>query len=297
MNFQEYPLLYAYVTQYINGTDQLRINSFEIHTFDGSQTGIIITNTSTEQTMWISRINMVIRHLTTRILSKFNQTLLSNEQVFYASSIYERISNLNDKWQAVFLVFKGSDLYIFDENQSPPLSTYDFICCKRVYPIIEIFIETVTLKSCLDNRHYCFTLTLENDSKDQFRYLNFERKTEYNDFILNYQRALYISVYSIQNRIFGCVYQGQICRFIIDINKGFEMYNNQTDILLWIFTFEQLQTSSDNGRDKIYFQFKNNVNESIIHIEVQCQHLRLLIHVINAFLTVKFISQRDDMID
>jgi len=298
---REYPLLYAYVTQYLNGTDKLRINSFELYTSNGSRTGIIITNTSTEQNMWISRINMVIRHLTTRTLAELNQTFLSSEQVFYASWIHERIVNFNEnhlpEWKAIFIVFKGSDLYIFDENKSPPLCAYDFICCKRVYSIIEVFIETVLLKSYIDDRRYCFTLTLPNDLINQYRYLNFERKTEYEDFILNYQRSLYISVYSIQNRTFGCLYQGQICRLIIDINKGFEMYNNETNIMLWTFTFEQLQSSSDNGRDKIYFQFKPYSNEKIIHIEVQCQHLRILIHVINAFLTIKFIGQRDDMIE
>ena len=142
---------------------------------------------------------------------------------------------------------------------------------------------------------------LPNDSINECRYLSLERKIEYDDFILNYQRSLYISVYSIQNRTFGCIYQGQICRLIIDINKGFEMYNNKTNIILWAFTYEQLQSSSDNGRDKIYFQFKRNIplseKETIIQMEVQCQHLRILIHVINAFLTIKLTSRRDYMID
>jgi hypothetical protein len=239
---------------------------------------------------------MVIRHLTTRTLGELNQTFLSHEQVFYANWIHERVVNLNEnrlpEWKAIFLVFKGNNLYLFDENQTSPLCAYDFIRCQCVYSIIEIFIEIVLLKSCIDDRRYCFTLTLPNDTIDECRYLNFERKNEYEDFISNYQRSLYISIYSIQNRSFGCVYQGQICRLIIDINKGFEMYNNETNLILWAFTFEQLLSSSDNGRDEIYFQFKHSSNETVIHMEVQCQHLRILIHVINAFLTVKFIGQR-----
>jgi hypothetical protein len=244
---------------------------------------------------------MVIRHLTTRTLGELNQTLLSCEQVFYANWVHERIINPNEnrlpEWQAVFIVFKGRDLYIFDENQIPPLFAYDFIRCKRVYSIIEVFIETVSLKYCIDDRRYCFTFRLPNDLSNKCRYLNFERKNQYEDFISNYQRSLYISVHSIQNRIFGCLYQGEICRLIIDINRGLEMYNNQTNMILWAFTFQQLQSSSDNGRDKIYFQFQHHFNQSIIHIEVQCQHLRILIHVINAFLTVKFLGQRDDIIE
>ncbi|CAF0991416.1 unnamed protein product [Adineta ricciae] len=301
---QEYSLLYAYVTQYLNGTDKLRTNSFQVHALNGSQTGILIANTFLQQNMWISRINMVIRNLTTRILSEMNQTLLSNEQIFYTTWIHERDinphENLLPQWKAIFLVFKGSDLHIFDENQSPPLRTYDFICCTRVYPLIEVFIETVSIKDCLDDRRYCFTLTLLNDTKIECRYLNFERKIEYDDFILNYQRSLYISVYSTQNRTFGCHFHGQICRLIIDVNKGFEMYNNQTNSLLWTYSFEQLHASSDNGRDEIYFQFNRHSifddDENRIHIAVQCQHLKRLIHVINSFLTVKFLGQKEDVI-
>ncbi|UJR08251.1 hypothetical protein I4U23_012524 [Adineta vaga] len=304
VNTQKYSLLYAYVTQYLNGTDKLRTNSFQIHTLNGFRTGIIITNTSLQQNMWISRINMVIRNLTTRILSELNQTLLSNEQIFYTTWVHERDinphENLLPQWKAIFIVFKGSDLYIFDGNRSPPLRLYDFICCTRIYPLIEVFIETVSLKDCLDNRRYCFTLTLLNDAKIECRYLNFERKVEYDDFILNYQRSLYISIYSIRNRTFGCLFQGQICRLIVDIQKGFELYNNQTNNLLWAYSFEQLHSSSDNGRDEIYFQFNYystfDNNENTTHIDIQCQHLKQLIHVINAFLTVKFLGQKEDTI-
>ena len=200
---------------------------------------------------------MVIRNLTTRTLAELNQTLLSSEQVFYASWAYKRMINVNQKhlpeWKAVFIVFKGSDLYMFDDSRSPPLCAYDFICCTHVYPIVEVFIEVVSVKCCVGGRRYCFTLRLPDDLANECRYLNFEKKNEYEDFVSNYQRSLYISVYSLQNRTFGCMYQGQICRLFIDINRGFEMYNNETNSILWTFTFEQLQTSSDNGRDKNIF--------------------------------------------
>jgi hypothetical protein len=246
---------------------------------------------------------MVIHNLTTRTLTELNQSLLPSEQVLYASWIHERVTNQNKnclpQWKAIFLVFKGSDLYIFDENKPPPLCAYDFICCSRVYPIIEILVEIISSKYRRDDRPYCLTLTLSNDSIIQSRYFNFEIKNNLDEFLSNWQRSLYMSVYALKTRAFGCMYQGQICRLIIDIQKGFEMFNNETNIILWSFTFDQLQSSSDNGRDKIYFEFKNDListteNQLTIHIEVQCQHLRILIHVINAFLTVKLIGQRDN---
>ena len=304
VSVQEYSLLYAYVTRYISGTDKLRINSFQLHTLDGSQSGIIICATSVQQQLWISRINMIVHNLTTRTITELNQTLLPSEQVLYATWTHERVTNFTQnrlpEWKPIFLVLKGSDLYIFDDNKSAPLCAYDFICCSRVYPIIEVLIEIVSAKYLRDDRRHCFKLILSNDLKIKCHYLNFETKNELDDCLSNWQRSLYMSVYALKNRAFGCIYQGQICRLMIDIYKGFEMYNNETNIILWSFAFEQLQSSSDNGRDKIYFEFKrhsiSNENEPTINIEVQCQHLRILIHVINAFLTVKLIGKKDDTI-
>lgn len=283
----------------------MRTNSFQLHTLDGSQSGIIINETSAQQHLWISRINTIIRNLTTRTLTELNQTLLPSEQVLYATWIHERIANFNQnrlpEWKPLFIVLKGSDLYIFDENKPPPLCSYDFICCSRVYPIVETLIETVSTKYLRDDRENCLTLTVSNDLTTKCRYLNFEKNNELDEFLSNWQRSLYMSVYALKSRAFGCIYQGQICRFLIDIQKGFEMYNNETNIILWSFTFDQLQSSSDNGRDKIYFEFKPNTtptdNESTLHIEVQCQHLRTLIHVINSFLAIKIIGKQDDAID
>jgi hypothetical protein len=290
---QEYSLLYAYVTQHLSGTDKLRTNSFQLHTLDGSQSGIIIADASVQQHMWISRINMVIHNLTRRTINELNQSLLPSEQVLYASWLHERVTNINEnrlpEWKPIFLVFKGSDLYIFDERKAPPLCAYDFICCSRVYPMVEILMDIVSLKNRLDDRQYCFTLILSTDSTVQTRYLNYETKIELDEFVTNWQRALYMSVYALKTRTFGCIYQG---------HQGFEMYNNESNIILWSFTFDQLQSSLDNERDKIYFEFKRDSlatdDDPTIHIEVQCQHLRILIHVINAFLTVKLMAKQDN---
>lgn len=161
--------------------------------------------------------------------------------------------------------------------------------------------EIVSSKHLQDDRQYCITLTLLDDLTTKSRYLSFETKTELDEFLSNWKRSLYMSVYAVKNRAFGCIYQGQICRLVIDINNGFEMFNNETNITLWSYTFEQLQSSSDNGRDKIYFEFKSSPIqkeiESIIKIEVICQHLKTLIHVINSFLTIKLIGKQDDTID
>lgn len=302
---QEYSLLYAYLTQHLSGTDKLRTNSFQLHTLDGSQSGILIADTSVQQQLWISRINTVIHNLTARTLTELNQNLLPSEQVLYASWLHERVTNVNEnrlpEWKPIFLVFKGSDLYIFDEKKPPPLCTYDFICCSRVYPIVEILMEVISPRQRRDDRQHCFSLTLPNDLTSQSRYLNFETKSELDEFLSNWQRALYMSVYAVKNRTFGCMYQGQICRLLVDIQQGFELNNNETNRILWSFAFDQLQSSSDNERDRIFFEFKRDAlasdTDPSIRIEVQCQHLRVLIHVINAFLTVKLLGKQENPIE
>ena len=301
---REYPLLYAHVSEYLTATDRLRLNSFRVNTLDDTQADIFITKTSLEQHRWISRINMVIRNLITRKLAELNQTLLSSDQILYATWTHERVihhihSNRLPEWKALFLVFKGSDLYLFDKDSSaPPLSPYDLMCCTQIYPLVEILMQPVPKNSSLDERQHCVTLTLISNSASECRYINFERKTHYDEFVSNYQRALYMSVYLQKSRAFGCVHQGRICRLVVDVHKGFEMYNNASNELLWTFVFEQLKSSTDNGRDKISFQFQRHPHfeqfpETIL-LEVQCQYLRLLVHVINAFLTVKLIGQRND---
>jgi len=301
---QEYSLLYAYLTQYLSGTDKLRPNSFQLHTLDGSQSGIIVCDTSVQQHMWISRINTIIRNLASRTISELNQNLLPSEQVLYSNWIHERVANINEnrlpEWKPIFLVFKGSDLYLFDDKKPPPLCAYDFICCSRVYPLVEILIETISSNHLLDERQFCLTLTLSNDLSTQCRYLNFETKIDFDEFFSHWQRALHMSVYAVKNRTFGCTFQGQICRLTIDIHQGFEMTNNESNVILWSFTFDQLHSSVDNGRDKIFFEFQrdssSNTTDPTVKIEVQCQHLRILIHVINSFLTVKLIGKRDKTI-
>jgi len=266
-DIQKYSLLYARVNQH-----------FEVVMFDGRRIGRFQTKTIVQQNMWISRINLVCRHLIRRKLNQLNQNLLSNEQVLYANWIYERTNGSNE-WKPVFLVFKDTHLYIFGDDQTPPFTIPEFVSCRRVYSILEIFIEILTRYP----QSFIFTFPF-----NQTHYLNFERQSDYDDFISNYQRSLYISVYSIRIRIFNCVYQGQTCRFMISIHDGFIMYS-KTNKILWKYPFEQLQSSMDNGRNEIYFEFQSN----FVDLQVQNQDLPVLVNVINAFLTVKYLGREE----
>ena len=290
---QEYSLLYAYVSQYVSGTDRILDKAFQVFTREHRSTGLLRTLTKVQQKIWISRISMVIRNLLDKNLSSFNERLLSNDQIFYACWTNQRVAKCFSRWQSSFLVFKGSNVFFFDQAPSPEFSFDDFHRCSDVYSIIEILIEDRSI----DQRPFSFVLFVLNENRLESRYITFERQTEYEDFISNYQRALYLTVYSTRIRSFICIYRQEICRLIIDINKGFQIYQNKTDHLLISFLFEQFHSSSNNGNDKIEFLFQqrqtSNDSDSVIRLGIQCRQLKRLIHVLNAFLIVKRIEQDD----
>ncbi|CAF0768518.1 unnamed protein product [Didymodactylos carnosus] len=281
----EFPLFYASITQYICGTDKLRSNSFQLSTLDGSQLGIIICDTILKQQTWIKQINIVIKNLIRLTVDELNQTFLPSDQIHYETWLYERFTIRNNlpEWKTKFFALKGNDVYLFDR---PPLTSYDFICCNKIYCIYETLFQIVKTDYLLDDRPYCFTL----ENNDEYKhYFCLETKQELIEFETNWQRSTYMAVYNVKMKSFGCTYMGKICRLIIDIHQGFSLINNETNLLLWNYKFSQLKSSTDNARTKLYFDFQSD-NEKLIKIEIECQHLKTLIYVINSFLTAKLIA-------
>ena len=58
------PLLMAYITRYIFGTDKLRPNAFEVRGMNGSNTGVIHINDLAVLSHWIKLISDYITGLT-----------------------------------------------------------------------------------------------------------------------------------------------------------------------------------------------------------------------------------------
>ncbi len=60
----EVPLMMAYITRYIFGTDKLRPNAFEVRGMNGSHTGVIHINDLAVLSHWIRLISEYINGLT-----------------------------------------------------------------------------------------------------------------------------------------------------------------------------------------------------------------------------------------
>ena len=258
LNISEYSLLFARLTQFWTDTEQKRQNAFEMFDSHGRSIGLFVTKTSVQQQMWISRINLVIRNLNDRMLIELNQRYLSQEQIFYANWINER-TNEQTKWICRFLVFKGKSIYLF----ARPPSTDDFL---RFSPTFSIFEIRPAKLSPLSLR---FTPNFV---------LRFERPIDLDDFLLHYQRALYLSVYSLRHQSFDCLYQGQPGRLLVDIHRGFDFCHQSR----WRFAFDHWKSSSI-GEDQrtVVLRFQQ------MDLKLECEQGKDLIDLINAFVKVK----------
>ena len=249
-----YPLLYAYVSEQVTDNKQ---TTFRVHPLQSPPTGLLISEDAVQQQRWISRLNLVIRHLIHRRLTELNQIFLPHEQILYANWIHQDRS-----WKSLFLVFKDNLLYLFDGSRPFTLCPEDFLSCPRVYPILEISIQPTRSSSS----SHALMLTLLHPSTSECRPIDFHRRTDYDEFLSNYHRAVYLSVYSVRCRSFDCLYQGELCRLLISVQQGLQLSHLETNHSVWMFTWQELQSSSDNGRETIFFRFRRS---SLVDIQIQ----------------------------
>ena len=269
-----YPLLYAYVSEQVTENEQ---TTFRVHPLQSPPTSLLISEDAVHQQMWISRLNLVIRHLIHRRLTELNQTFLSHEQILYANWIHQDRSG-----KSLFLVFKDNLLYLFDGSRPFTLCPEDFLACSRVYPILEISIQPTRSSS------HALMLTLLHPSTSESRPIDFHRRTDYDEFLSNYHRAVYLSVYSVRCRSFDCLYQGELCRLLISVEEGLRLFHLETNHFVWMFTWQELHSSSDNGRETIVFRFRRS---SLVDVQIQSFQLKKLLHVLESFLFVKSLSR------
>ena len=134
------PLMMAYITRYIFGTDKIRSNSFEVigignknhvssstdkskvlFPTDGSKTGRITSSDLATHSHWIKLITDYIHAMTSRKGSQLNRLFSGTEQITHMGWVAEGILNRNQPWQnwhPKFFVLKGADVLIFEK---PPV--------------------------------------------------------------------------------------------------------------------------------------------------------------------------------
>jgi hypothetical protein len=81
------PLMMAYVTRYIFGTDKLRPNAFEVRGLNGASTGIIHCDDAAILSQWL-------KYITDNIVGLTNLQVLTVQTYYYFVSFENCLKNL-----------------------------------------------------------------------------------------------------------------------------------------------------------------------------------------------------------
>uniref|UniRef100_A0A1A9WR78 PDZ domain-containing protein n=1 Tax=Glossina brevipalpis TaxID=37001 RepID=A0A1A9WR78_9MUSC len=118
------PLMMAYVTRYIYGTDKLRPNAFEVRGINGTSTGIIHCDDLAILSQWLKLINDNVVGLTHLQMKLYNRNFAVGERIEYMGWVNEGVINNNISWQSYkprFLLLKGTEVMLFE---TPPANAY-----------------------------------------------------------------------------------------------------------------------------------------------------------------------------
>ncbi|KAK7066400.1 Gamma-1-syntrophin, partial [Halocaridina rubra] len=114
------PLMMAYITRYIFGTDKLRPQAFEVRGINGISTGVVHCEDAAMLSLWIKHITNNIIGLTNLQMKLYNSSFPASEHVLYMGWVCEGVLNQNlpwQNWKPKFIALKGTDIYMFD---TPP---------------------------------------------------------------------------------------------------------------------------------------------------------------------------------
>ncbi|KAG7177795.1 Gamma-1-syntrophin-like [Homarus americanus] len=114
------PLMMAYITRYIFGTDKLRPQAFEVRGINGISTGVVHCQDAAMLSQWIKHITNNIIGLTNLQMKLYNSSFPASEHVLYMGWVCEGVINHNlpwQNWKPKFIALKGTDIYMFD---TPP---------------------------------------------------------------------------------------------------------------------------------------------------------------------------------
>lgn len=279
-------LLFAYLTRYSSGTDQLRTNAFEVIGVDGSSTGIIHCDDSHSLADWIRAVTSNITFLISKMIRMSNRLLIPEEQILMMNWMHERVSPSLHRpaWKPKFVALKGPDVYLFDY---PPMQTRDWVRCDTVFKVYECMLQICKDKELLDDRqHSCYILAGTGEKI----YLGAESRADLLHLEKAWHRTNHSSIARLKHKTFGCSWRGNISGLTLDLESGFSLYDNNTRNYMWSYKFSQLRGSSDDGKSKLKLHFNSDPPGSFEIREVECTGLYSLLYCMNAFLSAKLAS-------
>lgn len=281
------PLLFAYLSRFIPGTDKLRTNAFEVVGVNSASTGVVLCEDSRSLADWIRAITNNISALLSHMIKMSNRLLIPEDQVVHMTWTQERVSPMRhfQAWKPKFLCLKGAEICLFDV---PPMQTRDWVRCDTVFKVYECMFKVLKDVELLDDRQHCCTIHCGTGEKF---YLSAESRSD----LLQLEKAWYktnhTSITSMKSKTFGCTWRGVLSGLTLDLESGFSLYDNTTKSYMWTYKFSQLKGSSDDNRSKLRLHFHSAENPNNVETrEIQCSGLHTLLFCIHAFLSAKLAS-------
>ncbi|XP_046672710.1 gamma-1-syntrophin [Homalodisca vitripennis] len=283
------PLMMAYVTRYIFGTDKLRPNAFEVRGLNGASTGVVHCDDAAILSQWLKYITDNIMGLTHLQMKLYNRNFPAAERIEYMGWVNEGILNNNQPWQSYrprFLTLKGTDVLLFE---SPPLNIGDWLECGLVFKVYQSMLRVIKDSENVDERQHCFLI---QTSGQESRYFSVETRQE----LLRIESAWHCSVCAAVMKLGSKTFNvttasgGTSAGLTLDWNLGFALYDTQARTYSWQYKFSQLRGSSDDGKSRLKLHFQDSETKAIETKELECPTLQGLLFCMHAFLTAKVAS-------
>lgn len=278
------PLMMAYITRYIFGTDKLRPQAFEVRGINGISTGVVHCEDAAMLSQWIKHITNNIIGLTNLQMKLYNSSFPASEHVLYMGWVCEGVLNQNlpwQNWKPKFIALKGTDIYMFD---TPPLNTHDWLERASVWAVHQTMFRIIKESEYVDERQHCFLL---QTAMQESRYLSVETRQELLRIENAWHRAVYNAVTRLGSKTFAVTQAGRSSGLTLDWSGGFSLYDTETREYHWRYKFSQLKGSSDDSKTKLKLHFQNDTKE-IETKELECAtNLQNLLFCMHAFLTAK----------
>ncbi|GAB0095069.1 Syntrophin [Sergentomyia squamirostris] len=287
MDIVSVPLMMAYVTRYIFGTDKLRPNAFEVRGLNGVSTGVIHCDDLAILSQWLKYITDNIVGLTHLQMKLYNRNFAVGERIEYMGWVNEGVISTNLSWQSYkprFLVLKGTEVMLFD---SPPVNVAGLSKANVAYKVYQTMFRVVKESETVDSRQHCFLL---QSSGHEPRYLSVETRQELLRIENSWNTAIVTSVIKLGRKTFAVSHHGKGGGLTLDWQNGFSLAEGADATIVWQYKFSQLRGSSDDGKSKLKLHFQDHETRAIETKELECQVLQSLLFCMHAFLTAKVAS-------
>lgn len=293
------PLLMAYMTRYIFGTDKLRPNAFEVRGMDGSSTGVIHHEEPSLLTQMTKLITDYIGLQNAHQAAKLNRSFSSTNQISFMTWVAEGVINNDQPWQnwrPRFLALRGSSVYVFD---SPPMSTEDWdsklsseeeedtATSVTKFKMFEAMFRVIKESENVDERQHCFLIQAFGK---QSHYFSLETRQELLRLESAWHKSVCLAISHLGSKTFHVVYKNKPSAFTLDWEDGFSLKCFACVSPEWTYQFSQLKGSSDDGNATLKLHFSRPLQQDTVTEEVICPKLQELLFFMHSFLTAKVAS-------